>query len=278
METHVVRQGESLSRIAKKYGCMLRTLTLYNEIRDPNRLTVGQRLQVPTLKPREPARPKAEEKKNTVESHAFGLTEAELRFIMASTASDAVAFLHPIEVAMKACSIVTPEQQAAFLAQVCVESGHLHSTEENLNYSAQRLHQVWRKRFPNIAEALPYAHNGQKLGNHVYANRLGNGDEASGDGYRFRGRGLIQVTGRAGYRDIGFESDPEALARPGVAAMSATKYWQSRGLNERSRNRLTRGQFDAITLSVNGGSNGCVDRWLAYKKALKVLSSASAGS
>lgn len=278
MESHTVRQGETLSAIAKKYGCKVRTITLYNKISNPDRLTIGQQLAVPVLKPREAKRPEEKKKDDVGKNRATRLTEANLRFIMASTAADAATFIVPIQTAMKAFSIDKSEQQAAFLAQVCVESGNLHHTVEILNYSASRLHQVWPMRFRTVAQAQPYAHNSEKLGNHVYANRLGNGDEASGDGYRFRGRGLIQVTGRMGYRDAGFESQPEALERPGAAAMSAARYWRSRGLNERSRTRLSRGQFNAITLTVSGGTNGSVDRWLAYERALEALSPTLAGS
>ena len=244
---------------------------------------IGQRLSIPRLSSGESGKPEgkkteAKKPKDIGQNNVAYLTETSLRHIMASTAANAAMFLNPLRVAMKSSAIELMEQQAAFLAQICVESGGLHSTEENLNYSAHRAHQVWPKRFRTIADAQPYAHNGQKLGDHVYANRLGNGDEASGDGYKFRGRGLIQVTGRKGYRAAGFESQPEALAKPDVAALSAARFWQSNGLNEGTRTVLNRGQSNAITLSVNGGTNGSDDRWLAYKRALVALSPSPAGS
>src|SRR4029453_2056107 len=102
--------------------------------------------------------------------------------------------------AMDRFEINSIQRIAAFLAQLAHESGEFERLRESLNYSAERLTKVWPNRFPTVAAAEPFARNEQKLGNKVYANRLGNGDEASGDGFRYRGRGLIQLTGRANYR------------------------------------------------------------------------------
>ena len=168
---------------------------------------------------------------------------------------------------MQANGIDSNERRAAFLAQISVESGDLQNTRENLNYSAERLHQVWPKRFPTIASAQPYAHNPEALGNHVYANRLGNGDEASGDGYRYRGRGLMQTTGRDNYRAAGFENRPDDLADPTTAANSAAQFWSTNGLNPRTATVLPRGAFNDITQTVNGGQNGSDARWAAYGRA-----------
>lgn len=106
---------------------------------------------------------------------------------------------------MAAEGINTPQQRAAFLAQVAVESQESQNTTENLNYTtAQRLQEVFgRSRFPTPAAAAPYLRSPEALGNRVYANRNGNGDEASGDGYRYRGRGFMQTTGRENYRAVG---------------------------------------------------------------------------
>ena len=199
------------------------------------------------------------------------ITEAQLRSVMPYAGARASAFVIPLNTAMRAHGIDTREKRAAFLAQISVESGDLRHTEENLDYSAHRLHQVWPRRFRTLAAAQPYAHNPEALGNHVYADRLGNGDEASGDGYRFRGRGLMQITGRDNYRQAGFESRPDALADPVTAADSAARFWNVNGLNARSRTVLTRGQLDTITFTVNGGSNGSNERWSAYHRALKAL-------
>jgi putative chitinase len=173
--------------------------------------------------------------------------------------------------AMTKHGINTPQQRAAFLAQLSVESGNLRSTEENLNYSAKRLTQVWKTRFPTIASAEPYAHNPEALANYVYANRLGNGNEASGDGYRYRGRGLIQITGRENYRKVGYENNPDALTDPDIAAHSAAQFWTNRNLNAHSKRRLSRDQFNAISRTINGGNNGSQERWDAYQRGLLVL-------
>jgi putative chitinase len=106
---------------------------------------------------------------------------------------------------------------------------------------------------------------------HTYANRLGNGDAASGDGWRYRGRGLMQTTGRSNYRAAGFESNPEALANPIIAADSAGRFWSSNGLNGRIQAVLGRTQFDGLSLTVNGGDHGSAERWSAYQRALSVL-------
>lgn len=158
-----------------------------------------------------------------------------------------------------------------------MESGDLRNTEENLDYSAERLHKVWPRRFPTIASAKPYAHNPEALGNRVYANRLGNGDEASGDGYLFRGRGLIQTTGRSNYRAAGYENKPGDLASPNAAADSAARFWSSNGLNLRSAKILARSEFNSITLTVNGGLNGSDGRWAAYGRAINALIQAHLG-
>lgn len=172
---------------------------------------------------------------------------------------------------MRTYGIDTNERRAAFLAQISVESGQLHNVEENLNYSAPRLRVVWPRRFRTDPVANDFAHNPEALGNSVYANRLGNGDAASGDGYRYRGRGLMQTTGRDNYRAAGFENNPEALADPITAAASAARFWSSNGLNGRTTTVLSREQFNGITRTVNGGDNGSDERWAAYQRALKAL-------
>ena len=199
------------------------------------------------------------------------VTAGMLRAIMPHAGVAADRFLDPLNRAMALRGIDTPAQRAAFLAQVSVESGQLHHTVENLNYSVHRLRQVWPRRFPTEASAAPYAHNPEALGNSVYANRLGNGDEASGDGFRFRGRGLMQITGRANYRAVGFESNPDDLSNPVNAANTAAGFWQANGLNRQTTGVLSRHQFDAVSRAVNGGDVGLQDRWHAYQRALSAL-------
>lgn len=153
-----------------------------------------------------------------------------------------------------------------FLAQIAHESGGLTVTEENLNYSAPRLMQVWPSRFPTLASAEAVARNPEKLGNQVYANRNGNGPPQSGDGYRFRGRGYIQLTGRANYAAIGAVVGIDLVASPDRAAsvqdalLVACGYWQHRGLNA----ICDTGDFVRLTRVINGGTIGLEDRraWL----------------
>ena len=167
--------------------------------------------------------------------------------------------------AMPQWGISSPARQAAFLGQVAHESAELTRLEENLNYSPQRLMAVWPKRFPTLPDADRYAHNPQALGNRVYANRNGNGDEASGDGYRYRGRGALQHTGRTEYVARGSAiacdllANPEWLLIPNIGARAACSYWQTRGLNDLA----DAGDQEGITRRINGGLTGLEDR-LAY--------------
>jgi putative chitinase len=133
-----------------------------------------------------------------------------------------------------------------------------------------------------MAKAQEYAQNEQKLANYVYAKRLGNGDEASGDGYRYRGRGLIQLTGRGNYRSAGaaigqpLENEPDLLERPAAAALSAAHFWRSRGLNELADDRNDDNDdedFVAITVRINGGKHGLKERRAYWATAKSVLGS-----
>ena len=298
MRRHTVRPGETLSSIAKRYGTTWQALARANAIDDPNRVAVGRPLLIPSTlsgHPQAGSTAKASSRTGSSSPHDKGeagegggapdasgraagaITEGQLRAIMPHAGANVASFVQPLNVAMRAHGISGAEQRAAFLAQVSVESGDLRHTEENLHYSAARLHQVWPRRFHSAAAAQPYAQNPEALGNHIYANRLGNGDEASGDGYRFRGRGLMQVTGRDNYRAAGFENQPEALAAPGNAADSAARFWETNGLNPRTRNVLTRGPFNGVTRTVNGGDNGSQERWDAYQRALHALGRSEGG-
>lgn len=162
---------------------------------------------------------------------------------------------------------------AAYLAQVAEESGGFSVFTENLNYSAQGLMRVWPKRFPNVAAATPYAHNPEKLANFVYANRLGNHDEASGDGWRYRGRGPIQITGFANYSvlykelNIPVLSNPDILANPQYGFLSSAWYWDKRKLNPIA----DRGDFKLITRLINGGLTNYNQRLAYYNKLKRVL-------
>lgn len=199
------------------------------------------------------------------------VSKDELLKIMPMAREKADIYLKPLNDAMEQSGIDSASRQAAFLAQIAVESNQLNSVEENLNYSASRLTKVWPTRFPNLKSTKPYAKNPRALANFVYANRMGNGSPDSDDGYRYRGRGLIQITGKWNYRAAGFEKNPDALTKPDIAASTAAKYWQRSGLNTKSEKFLQREEFDAISRAVNGGSHGAAERWDVYTRAKSIL-------
>lgn len=214
------------------------------------------------------------------------ITQEQLRAML--TAADAEAraaeWTGPLNECMRSCAIDTPTRQAAFLGQVLLESSELRVLQENLSYSAERLCQVWPQRFPTLEVAGAYGHNPERLANRVYAGRLGNGDEASGDGWAYRGRGLIQLTGRANYehfsRAMGLDalSHPELLQQPAGAALSAGWFWVSKGLNglaDRAVGAEAEDNFVEITRRVNGGINGLAQRRAYWQRALKALGRAA---
>ncbi len=170
--------------------------------------------------------------------------------------------------------ILTPNQQAAFIGQCGHECGHFRILEENLNYRAATLMKLWPKRFPTLEIANAYAGNPKKIANMVYANRMGNRDESSGDGYRFRGRGCIQLTGHANYFHAGkalgvdFVMEPDLVATPKYAAMTAGWFWSTHGCNEAAEAQ----DWVKLTKKINGGTIGLEDRIVHTKNALSVLS------
>lgn len=206
------------------------------------------------------------------------LTSALLAKLYAPT--DVALFVLPLNTVMTAYDIVTPEQQAAFLATIGVESGRLTQLVENLNYSAEGLLKTWPSHF-NAAMVGNYAHNPQRIANRAYANRMGNGDEKSGDGWAFRGSGLIQFTGRAAYisyagatgkANVPLSSLGVYLRTPAGAADSAGWFWQAHDLNTVLAQAEDADGMAAVTKVVNGGTNGLAERKALYAKALELLS------
>ena len=164
-------------------------------------------------------------------------------------------------------------QQAAFIGQCGHECGNFKVLEENLNYRAETLMRLWPKRFPTLDVANQYARNPKKIANMVYANRMGNRDEASGDGYRFRGRGCIQLTGHSNYFHAGkalgvdFVKEPDLVATPMYAALTAGWFWSTHDCN-----RLAEVQdWKGLTKKINGGHIGLDDRVKHTQHALAVL-------
>ena len=162
---------------------------------------------------------------------------------------------------------------AAFVAQTAHESGGFNFVKENLNYGAKGLATTFKKYFPTEADAKPYERQPEKIANRVYANRMGNGDEASGDGYRFCGRGLIQLTGRNNYTkfaaDLGIsvEDTVAYLETPAGAVSSAGWFWDNNNLNQ----YCDKNDFVTLTKRINGGTIGLEDRQHHYQLALKLL-------
>ena len=169
--------------------------------------------------------------------------------------------------------ITTPQRVAAFLAQCAHESGGFVFLKENLNYKAASLRRVFPKYFPDDAIAVQYAGKGEMIANRVYANRMGNGDEASGDGWRFCGRGLIQLTGKnnytffAGSLDIPVEEASEYLQTFEGAVQSACFFWEQNKLNQWA----DAGDILTLTKRINGGTIGLEDRIKHYEHALHIF-------
>lgn len=187
--------------------------------------------------------------------------------------------LKPLNKAMAECYIDTPRRAAAFLAQIAHESAELTRLVENMSYSVEGILRTWPRRFTSET-AAKYAHNPAALGNFVYANRMGNGNEESGDGYRYRGRGPLQISGRDVYHACGVAIGLDLIGNPDLAAMpeytheTAGWFWLSHSLNELA----DKNNFDAISKAINLGDpnsskkpNGMLDRVAYWTRAQTVL-------
>ena len=204
----------------------------------------------------------------------MSITQEQMTAALPGVSAETIEkFYGPICDAMEEFEINTNKRIAAFLAQCAHESGNFRALHENLNYKAEGLMKIFHKYFPDEDTANDYAHNPEKIANRVYANRMGNGDEDSGDGFRYCGRGLIQLTGKTNYESCGAElqvdldSNPQYLESPEGACRSAAWFWWSRDLNELADT----GDIKAITKRVNGGFIGLEDRIANYETALEAL-------
>ena len=174
--------------------------------------------------------------------------------------------------------LTTDLRLAHFLGQLAHESAGFSSVEENLNYRAARIRQVWPKRFSSVAVAQPYASNPEKLANRVYANRMGNGPESSGDGWMYRGRGLIMTTGREAYEKLSermgvdFIANPDLLRAFPYAILSAAEFWKSRNLNPFA----DRDDVVTITKRINGGTIGLAERKTYLARAKRAIGNKAA--
>jgi len=178
----------------------------------------------------------------------------------------------PLTAAMGKASIVTPLRQAAFLAQVGHESGGFLIVTENMNYSAEGLLATWPNHF-DAASAEVYAHQPVKIANWAYANRMGNGNEDSGDGWMYRGHGPMQTTGRDDYAaaslwtGVDLLVSPEALMDPDKGSLAAAWEWDRSDCNVLA----DAGRFEEITQRINGGQIGAADRLERYTVACLAL-------
>lgn len=155
------------------------------------------------------------------------------------------------------------EQTAMFLAQCGHESAGFTRLEENLNYSAKSLYNVFRKYFPTIGIAEQYARRPEKIANLVYGSRMGNGSAETGDGWKYRGRGIIQITGKFNYRSLEYDTGLEVVENPDLllevknAVVSAFWYWDKHDLAKYS-------DIEIVTKKINGGLNGIDERKKLY--------------
>jgi putative chitinase len=172
--------------------------------------------------------------------------------------------------------INSTERIAAFLAQCGHESMGFTVLQENLNYSAEGLTKIFHKYFPTLESAQPYARRPEMIANKVYANRMGNSTEESGEGYRYRGRGPIQLTGKSNYtecsdflfQDDTLIKDPDMLLDPEYALHSACWFWWKNALN----NYADSADLVTMTKRINGGTIGLDDRIKHFNEYYKLLS------
>jgi putative chitinase len=182
-----------------------------------------------------------------------------------------IQWLKPLEDTFAKYDINTPTRQACFIGQCAHESNNFRTLEENLHYSAAALMRVWPSRFPDLDMANQYANNPEKIANKVYGGRMGNLQD--GDGWKYHGRGLIQLTGRENYANCGsglnvdLLGDPNLLVTPEYAALSAGWFWNKKGLNSLADS----GDIETMTKRINGGLIGLIDRKAKIAKAEQVL-------
>lgn len=175
---------------------------------------------------------------------------------------------------------LTPLRGAHFFAQCAHESGNFRFLEENLNYSAARLMEIWPRLFPTMEIAQQYDRNAQKIASRAYADRMGNGNEASGDGWKYRGRGAIQLTGRDNYKAFSdYESNPEILYNPDLVASeypieSALFFFERNKLWDICDKGVDDQTITLLTKKINGGTLGLEDRIKKTKDFYKILEAA----
>jgi putative chitinase len=182
-----------------------------------------------------------------------------------------VKWLDPLNQTFIKYNISTTQRQSSFIGQCQHESNNFRTLEENLHYSADGLMRTWPSRFPSADVAQQYANNPEKIANKVYAGRMGNTEE--GDGWKFHGRGLIQLTGRENYVNFGtaigvdIVNNSDYILNPKYAALSAGWFWNKKGLNDLADKR----DYPEMTKRINGGLLGLADRIAKIDAAKKIL-------
>ncbi|GAB5399467.1 MAG: glycoside hydrolase family 19 protein [Aureisphaera sp.] len=191
------------------------------------------------------------------------ITEENFKKIIPDVSwGNASKYVNLFDTTLPTYGIDTPLRKAHFLAQVAHESGGFKFVVENLNYSAKALYGVFRKYFPTMDLANQYARQPEKIANRVYANRMENGNEASGDGWKFKGRGLIQLTGKSNYKLFSndaqqdFLDQPDLIASPQWALASACWFWKKNNINRYADTD----DIHMVTKKINGGYNGLQSR------------------
>lgn len=265
MQEYTVQQGDTLSSISKEfYGTPMKYKEIQeaNKISNPNDITLGMKLSIPI--------PQSFSPTSTIPQ----LDTKQIEHIMPYARSGNIVTYTPIlNQVFEESSINTPLRVAHFLAQIAEESASLNAVIENFNYSATALMAVFRKYFPTHELADEYARKPELIANRVYANRMGNGDEQSGDGWKYIGRGLIQITGKENYKACGSNleldliTEPKELEIPQNAVDSAVWFWNSYNLNCLA----DADDLVSITKKINGGTKGLEDRKKFLTRAKEML-------
>ncbi|NRB39366.1 MAG: LysM peptidoglycan-binding domain-containing protein [Pseudomonadales bacterium] len=276
--TYTIKSGDTLGKIAaEQLGSASRYQELadFNNIADANKISVGQVINIPGKQPETKTAVEETVASNNSDDNDFSLDQLK-KILNKAPAKTLETYLEGLNQTLKKYEINTPIRRAHFIAQVAHESGEFKYTAENLNYSASALQAVFGKYFPSADEAESYARQPERIANKVYANRMGNGDEASGDGWKYRGRGFIQLTGNDNYsaynNDVDEKDDvignPELIENnPAMIVGTAGWYWNSRNINKAA----DADDVLKVTKLINGSTNGLEDRTKYLNKAKEVL-------
>jgi putative chitinase len=264
-----VKTGDTLGTIAKKFLIEPMRIIDENNIKNPDKIRVGELLFIPE----QPMDQSVQVKQSPLS--VITIDEKQVQEILPHAKKKNIKkYAQALAQGLESVEINRPLRLAHFFAQIAIESSSLNATEESLMYSAERLEKVFRKHFPTLQIAKEYAGSPQKIANLIYANRLGNGDEKSGDGWRYRGRGLIQLTGKENYKVCGeainqpLLSDPDIVSKdPHVSVMVCCWFWKLKNLNKYA----DRDDIKKITKKINGGYNEIKQREQALYQAKKIL-------